>query len=86
MESAILMEYQFNAADLLRQHRSNARFDSDGLLNPGKVFPRLHRCAEGGRMHVHRGEMKFPELPRFRWICGGRTRAANSAVSLSVVG
>jgi glycolate oxidase len=35
------------------------------LLNPGKVFPTLHRCAELGRMHVHGGAMPFPELPRF---------------------
>jgi len=40
-------------------------FDPDLLLNPGKVFPRLHRCAELGRVHVHRGQVAFPELPRF---------------------
>jgi glycolate oxidase len=40
-------------------------FDPDGLLNPGKVVPTLHRCAELGGMHVHAGELKFPELPRF---------------------
>ena len=36
-----------------------------GLLNPGKVFPTLHRCAELGRMHVHKGELAFPDIPRF---------------------
>jgi len=35
------------------------------LLNPGKVFPTLHRCAELGRMHVHDGKLTFPDLPRF---------------------
>jgi glycolate oxidase len=35
------------------------------LLNPGKVVPTLHRCAEYGRMRVTRGELKFAELPRF---------------------
>jgi glycolate oxidase len=40
-------------------------FDPDHLLNPGKVFPVLHRCAELGRMHVHKGEVPHPDLPRF---------------------
>jgi glycolate oxidase len=40
-------------------------FDPLGLLNPGKVIPTLHRCAEYGKMHVHRGMLPFPELPRF---------------------
>jgi len=40
-------------------------FDPDGLLNPGKVIPTLHRCAEYGRMHVHNGQLPFNELPRF---------------------
>ena len=40
-------------------------FDPPGLLNPGKVVPTLHRCAEYGRMRVTRGDIKFPELPRF---------------------
>ena len=35
------------------------------LLNPGKVFPTLHRCAELGRMHIHKGELPFPHLERF---------------------
>jgi glycolate oxidase len=35
------------------------------LLNPGKVVPTLHRCAEYGRMHVHGAQLKFAELPRF---------------------
>jgi glycolate oxidase len=40
-------------------------FDPDGTLNPGKVVPTLHRCAEYGRTRVHAGAARFPELPRF---------------------
>ena len=45
--------------------RIKRAFDEHGLLNPGKAVPTLHRCAEFGRMHVHAGQQKFPELPRF---------------------
>ena len=40
-------------------------FDEFGLLNPGKAIPTLHRCAEYGRMRVHKGELPFADLPRF---------------------
>ncbi|HMF27461.1 MAG TPA: FAD-linked oxidase C-terminal domain-containing protein, partial [Candidatus Cybelea sp.] len=40
-------------------------FDPPGLLNPGKAIPTLARCAEYGKMHVHGGNLRFPELPRF---------------------
>ena len=40
-------------------------FDPQGLLNPEKVIPTLARCAEYGHMHVHAGELRFPDLPRF---------------------
>ena len=40
-------------------------FDPQGLLNPGKAVPSLHRCAELGAMHVHHGQLSHPELPRF---------------------
>ena len=40
-------------------------FDPDGLLNPGKVFPQLCRCAELSRVHVRAGQVRFPDLPRF---------------------
>ena len=40
-------------------------FDPGGLLNPGKAIPTLARCAEYGRMHVHRGALPFANLPRF---------------------
>jgi glycolate oxidase len=41
------------------------RVRRQGLLNPGKVFPTLQRCAELGRVHVHDGKLAFPDLPRF---------------------
>jgi glycolate oxidase len=40
-------------------------FDPLELLNPGKVIPTLQRCAEYGKMHVHRGMLPFADLPRF---------------------
>ncbi|MCG1041445.1 FAD-binding protein [Mycetohabitans sp. B8] len=40
-------------------------FDPPGLLNPGKGIPTRARCAEYGRMRVHRGLLPHPELPRF---------------------
>ncbi|MDB5366822.1 MAG: glycolate oxidase subunit GlcD [Rhodospirillales bacterium] len=65
VEKRDLMEYQFDAVDLEQQHRLKCAFDVDLRFNPGKVFPTLHRCAEEGRVHVHRGETRFPDLPRF---------------------
>ncbi len=56
---------QYGSAELECFHRLKAAFDERGLLNPGKAVPSLHRCAEYGRMHVHRGAEKFPELERF---------------------
>jgi glycolate oxidase len=56
---------QYATPELEAFHRVKAAFDERGLLNPGKAVPSLHRCAEYGRMHVHRGELKFPELERF---------------------
>ena len=40
-------------------------FDTAFLLNPDKAIPTLVRCAEYGKMHVKRGELKFSDLPRF---------------------
>jgi glycolate oxidase len=65
VEKRDLMDTMFNQTDLAQQQRLKCAFDPSGLLNPGKVFPQLHRCAELGRVHVHRGQMRFPELPRF---------------------
>jgi glycolate oxidase len=56
---------QFDADSLAAFHRVKAAFDPDGLLNPGKAVPTLHRCAEFGRMHVHGGQLSHPDLPRF---------------------
>ena len=65
VEKRDLMDTMFNDTDLAQQQRLKCAFDPNGLLNPGKVFPQLHRCAELGRVHVHRGQTRFPELPRF---------------------
>ena len=56
---------QFRSNELEAFHGVKRAFDEPGLLNPGKAVPTLRRCAEFGRMHVHRGQEKFPELPRF---------------------
>ncbi|WP_374829551.1 FAD-linked oxidase C-terminal domain-containing protein [Paenochrobactrum pullorum] len=65
VEKRDLMPEMFNEIDLDHQMRVKCAFDEKHLLNPGKVFPQLRRCAELGRMHVHRGELAFPDLPRF---------------------
>jgi glycolate oxidase len=65
VEKRDLMPEMFTATDLAYQQRLKCAFDPALLLNPGKVFPTLHRCAELGRMHVHAGQVAFPELPRF---------------------
>src|SRR6478752_8829139 len=65
IEKRDLMPEMFSEVDLNQQQRLKCAFDSQGLLNPGKVFPTLHRCAELGRMHVHAGKLAFPDLPRF---------------------
>jgi len=56
---------QFGEAELETFRAIKRAFDERELLNPGKAIPSLHRCAEFGRMHVHGGQQKFPELPRF---------------------
>ena len=65
VEKRDLMPVMFNEDDLNQQQRLKCAFDPTQILNPGKVFPRLHRCAELGRLHVHRGQVRFPDLPRF---------------------
>jgi glycolate oxidase len=56
---------QFAAAELTQFHAVKAAFDPEGLLNPGKAVPTLHRCAEYGAMRVKAGQLPHPELPRF---------------------
>ena len=65
VEKRDLMGTMFTEVDLDQQQRLKCAFDPQGLLNPGKVFPLLHRCAELGRVHVHAGQLRFPDLPRF---------------------
>jgi glycolate oxidase len=65
VEKRDLMPVMFSEADLAQQQRVKCAFDAQGLLNPGKVFPTLHRCAELGRMHVRAGQLPFPDIPRF---------------------
>ena len=65
VEKRDLMDTMFNQVDLDHQMRLKCAFDPEGLLNPGKVFPQLHRCAELGRVHVHGGKLAFPDIPRF---------------------
>ena len=65
VEKRDLMGEMFTETDLNQQQRVKCAFDPQSLLNPGKVFPTLHRCAELGRMHIHGGKLPFPDLPRF---------------------
>ncbi|PZF76625.1 FAD-binding oxidoreductase [Aestuariivirga litoralis] len=65
IEKRDLMPEMFSEGDLAQQMRVKCAFDDKGLLNPGKVFPTLHRCAELGRMHVKGGTLPFADIPRF---------------------
>jgi glycolate oxidase len=65
IEKRDLMPEMYSEIDLKHQEYLKEAFDPDLLLNPGKVFPMLRRCAEQGREHVHHGQVKFPDLPRF---------------------
>ena len=56
---------QFSAEENAQMFALKAAFDPQGLLNPGKVIPTLHRCAEYGKMLVRGGQIKHPDLPRF---------------------
>lgn len=59
------MCHQFKREELDAFSALKRAFDPFGLLNPEKLIPTLVRCAEYGKMHVHRGELSFPDLPRF---------------------
>jgi len=65
VEKRDLMPTMFSQIDLDAQQRIKCAFDDKGLLNPGKVFPQLQRCAELGRMHISGGKLPFPDIPRF---------------------
>jgi len=65
VEKRDLMPVMFSETDLDAQQRLKCAFDPKALLNPGKVFPKLHRCAELGRMHITGGKLPFPDIPRF---------------------
>jgi glycolate oxidase len=65
VEKLNAMCVQFSEAEREQFFSVKRAFDPKGLLNPGKVIPTLQRCAEYGRMQIHRGMMPFPELPRF---------------------
>jgi glycolate oxidase len=65
IEKRDLMPAMFDEVDLNQQIRVKCAFDEKHLLNPEKVFPTLHSCAELGHMHVHQGQLAFASLPRF---------------------
>ncbi|MBI2969976.1 MAG: FAD-binding protein [Gammaproteobacteria bacterium] len=65
VEKRDLMPEYFSEQDLAQQQRVKCAFDPGGRLNPGKVFPVLHRCAELGKLHVRHGRVPFPDIPRF---------------------
>ncbi len=66
VEKINYMCYQFAENELLQFHALKQAFDPQGLLNPGKAVPTLHRCAEFGAMHVHTADgLPYPDLERF---------------------
>ncbi|WP_051603219.1 FAD-linked oxidase C-terminal domain-containing protein [Simplicispira psychrophila] len=65
IEKLSSMCVQFSAEENAQMLALKAAFDPAGLLNPGKVIPTLHRCAEYGKMLVRGGQIKHPDLPRF---------------------
>ena len=65
VEKRDLMGTMFDDTDPRAAAAPEMRLRPDSLLNPGKVFPQLCKCAELGRVHVHAGQTRFPELPRF---------------------
>ena len=65
IEKRELMCEAFNNIDIQQQLKIKVALDPNSLLNPGKVYPILRKCAEEGRVHVHGGKTKFPDIPRF---------------------
>ncbi len=65
IEKLASMCVQFSPEELQQMRDFKAAFDPQGLLNPGKLIPSHARCAEYGKMHVRKGLLAFPDLPRF---------------------
>jgi glycolate oxidase len=65
IEKLSSMCVQFSPEEREQMFAVKRAFDPTELLNPGKVIPLLQRCAEYGKMHVKKGLLPFPELPRF---------------------
>ena len=66
IEKRELMCEMFNDNDIQQQINIKNSLDPSSLLNPGKVYPILRKCAEEGRLHIHgRDKSKFSDIPRF---------------------
>ena len=66
VEKRELMCEMFNNDDIQQQVSIKNSLDPSSLLNPGKVYPILRKCAEEGRLHIHgRDKSKFSDIPRF---------------------
>ena len=66
VEKRELMCEMFNNNDIQQQISIKNSLDPSSLLNPGKVYPILRKCAEEGRLHIHgRDKSKFEDIPRF---------------------
>ena len=65
VEKLSSMCVQFTAEELQQMLSIKRAFDPLGLLNPSKVIPSLHRCAEGGKMVVRQGQLPFAHIERF---------------------
>jgi glycolate oxidase len=65
VEKLSSMCVQFSPEERDQMLKIKTAFDPRELLNPGKAIPTLARCAEYGKMHVKRGLLPLPEIPRF---------------------